>query len=126
MLRCSQNRYEAFSIRKPEELETEMQELKLLVPTYNCQLFPEQVEKGEKPEFGAPDVPVLIREAAGVRVVLGTHDYDDYTKPDIQIERQPNGWVIFLHPFPGGDACGYVYFLDDGRSFLVKEMNLEH
>jgi hypothetical protein len=98
-----------------------MEELKLVVPTYNYQLFPEQVEKGEKPEFGAPHVPVLIREADGVRIVLGTHDYEDLEKPDIQIERQPKGWMIFLHPCPGGDPCGYVYFLDDGRSFLVKE-----
>jgi hypothetical protein len=98
-----------------------MDELKLLVPTYNFDLYPEEVERGEVPEFGAPDVPVLIREAAGVRIVLGTHDYDDLEKPDIQIERHPKGWMIFLHPYPGSDPSGYIYFLDDGRSFLIKE-----
>jgi hypothetical protein len=100
-----------------------MNELKLAVPTYNYQLFPNQVDEGAIPEFGVPHVPVLIREADGVRIVLGTHDYGDLERPDIQIERQPQGWMIFLHPCPGGDASGYVYFLDDGRSFLVKEVN---
>jgi len=100
-----------------------MDELKLVVPTYNYQLFRRQVDQGEIPEFGAPEVPVLIREAAGVRSVLGTHDYENLEKHDIQIERHPNGWMIFLHPCPCGDPCGYVYFLDDGRSILVKEAN---
>jgi hypothetical protein len=81
-------------------------------------------EKGAKPDFGEPDVPVLIHEAEGLRIVLGSHDYDDREKPDIQIERRPNGWAIFLHPLGGCDASGYVYFLDDGRSFLVKEKGL--
>jgi hypothetical protein len=101
-----------------------MDELKLIVPTYNYDLFPEQVEKGEMSEFGAPDVSVLVRQADGVRIVLGTHDYGDLEKPNIQIERHPKGWMIFLHPCPGGDPSGYVYFLDDGRSFLVKETNV--
>jgi hypothetical protein len=67
---------------------------------------------------------VLIREADGVRIVLGTHDYEDYEKPDIYIERRPNGWAIFLHPLGGSDPSGFVYFLDDGRSFLAKEFGL--
>jgi hypothetical protein len=95
-------------------------ELRLLVPTYfghrNCVLG---VEKNE--EFDNPNIPVLVRPAEGVRVVLGTHDYEDYHAPDIQIERRPKGWAIFLHP-SGGDPSGYVYFLDDGRSFLVREL----
>src|SRR5271156_3973696 len=98
-----------------------MKKLKLMVPTYNANYFREDVASGEKKEFGDPHFPVLVCEADGVRVVLGTHDYEDYSKPDIQIERQPHGWVIFLHPLGGSDACGYVHFLDDGRSFLVKE-----
>ena len=53
--------------------------------------------------------------------MLGSHDFNDVDKPDIQIERQPNGWVIFLHPLGGSDAAGTVYFHDDGRSYLVKE-----
>jgi hypothetical protein len=98
-----------------------MDELKLLVPTYygaaNCETerFP------GKEEFDEPNVPMLIREAEGVRVVLGSHDFEDLSKPDVQIERRPNGWAIFLHPVPGGDPSGLVYFLDDGRSFLVPD-----
>lgn len=99
----------------------ELQELRLLVPTYNATFFAKEVERNEKPEYGDPHVQVLVREAEGVRIVLGTHDHEDLDKPDIWVERQPQGWVIFLHPDAGGDPCGYVYFLDDGRSFLVKE-----
>jgi hypothetical protein len=43
------------------------------------------------------------------------------SKPDIQIERHPNGWKIFLHPLGGSDASGFVYFVDDGRSYLLRE-----
>jgi len=98
-----------------------MEELTLMVPTYygaaNCETerFP------AKEEFDQPNVPILICEAEGVRVVLGSHAFQDLTKPDVQIERRPNGWAIFLHPVPGGDASGLVYFLDDGRSFLVPD-----
>jgi hypothetical protein len=99
-----------------------MQELKLLVPTYNGRAFASQVEKGTLSEFGVPRVPILVREADGLRIVLGSHDYDDKDAPDIQIERRPKGWVIFLHPWGPGDASGFVYYLDDGRSFLVKEI----
>ena len=97
-----------------------MEGLKLVVPTYYG-------NTGGKPEFAAkdefdePSVPVLIREADGVRLVLGTHDFEDLEKPEIQIERRPNGWLIFLNPIPGGDTTGLVYFLDDGRSFLVPD-----
>jgi hypothetical protein len=106
-----------------DETESPMcfRQFKLKVPTYNASYFPEQVATNQMEEFGEPELPVLIHEAGGVRVVLGTHDYDDMGKPDIQIERQPNGWVIFLHPLGGSDASGYIYFLDDGRSFLAKE-----
>ena len=48
-------------------------------------------------------------------------DYHDYEKSDIQVERRHNGWMIFLHPFGGCDACGYVIMLDDGRSFVTPE-----
>lgn len=96
-------------------------ELKLIVPTYNGSLYGQEVMEGTLPDFGEPHVPVVVRPADGLRIVLGTHDYDDTQKPDVQIERQPNGWVIFLHPLGGCDPCGYVYFLDDGRAFLHKE-----
>jgi hypothetical protein len=97
-----------------------MQELKLFVPTYNANYFEAEVESGAKEEFGDPNVPVLIREAEGVRIVLGTHDYEDFERPDIWVERQPNGWVIFLHSVGGSDENGYVCFHDDGRCFLQK------
>ncbi|MFL5245114.1 MAG: hypothetical protein ACJ8FY_23675 [Gemmataceae bacterium] len=98
-----------------------IRQFKLSVPTYNGYFYSEEVDNGTIEEFGDPTVPVLVHEADGVRVVLGTHCYDDLEKPDIQIERQPNGWMIFLHPLGGSDACGYVFFADDGRSFLSKE-----
>lgn len=98
-----------------------MEKLVLTVPTYygaaqvNPKSFP------DKEEFDEPRVPVLVRDADGVRVVLGTNNSQDVERPDVQIERRPNGWAIVLHPIGGGDACGFVYFLDDGRSFLVPE-----
>jgi hypothetical protein len=102
-------------------VEKTMKELKVAVPTYVRNLVERKADIGERADFGGPHVPVLIHEADGVRIVLGTHDYDDYDKPDIQIERRPNGWAIFLHPSGGVDPSGYVYFLDDGRSFVVPE-----
>jgi hypothetical protein len=66
-------------------------------------------------------VPLLVSEADGVRIILGTDDPNDFEKPDIQIERRPGGWSIFLHPVGGGDPSGFVYFLDDGRSYVVRE-----
>ncbi len=96
-----------------------MEDFKLFVPTYNGKWLDEP--KWTVPEFDDPEVPVLVHQADGVRIVLGTHDYDDCQKPDIQIERRHNGWMIFLHPGGGGDASGFVVFLDDGRSFIAKE-----
>jgi hypothetical protein len=74
-----------------------------------------------KAEFDDSRTPVVVREADGVRIVLGSHDYWDPAKPDIQIERRHKGWAIFLHPVGGSDPSGYVYFFDDGRSFVVAE-----
>lgn len=97
-----------------------MQELMLTVPTYygaaqaNPKWYPDMEE------FDEPSVPVLIREAEGVRIVLGTTNWQDFKRPDVQIERRPNGWAIFLRP-DGGDANAIVYFLDDGRSFLLPD-----
>ncbi len=101
-----------------------MEEFRLNVPTYNANLFPAQVAAGNLPEFGPPYVPVVIREAEGIRIVLGSNDYDDMHAPDIQIERRPRGWAIFLRPVGGGDVSGFVYFVDDGRSFLLPENGL--
>ena len=98
-----------------------MRSMCIKVPTYNASLFGDEAAKGIVPEFGAPEIPVLVREADGLQIVLGSHDFRDCTKPDVQIERQPNGWVIFLHHCGGSDPAGYVYFYDDGRCVLLKE-----
>jgi hypothetical protein len=98
-----------------------MNDLKLSVPTYyGSARFQDGVEAALE-EFDAPEVPVLIHQDAGIRIVLGTHDYEDLDKPDIQIERRPKGWAIFLHPVGGDDPSGYIYFLDNGRSFLLRD-----
>lgn len=98
-----------------------MHAFRVSVPTYQARTSTEQAQQREVLEFGAPYVPVLIRRENGLRVVLGSHEYEDMGRPDVYIERQPKGWLIALHPSGGGDPSGYVYFLDDGRSFLVKE-----
>ena len=91
------------------------------VPTYFGHAASRGYTLPNKKEFDEPNVAVLVQEADGLRIVLGTHDYDNFEKPDIQIERRPGGWAIFLHPLGGGDPSGFVYFLDDGRSYLVPE-----
>lgn len=92
-----------------------MPEMRIHVPTYYGS------SNRPEPEFGDPYVPVVVRPAEGLRVVLGSHDYWHQDSPDIQVERRPNGWAIFLHPVGAGDLCGCVYYLDDGRSFLLPE-----
>jgi hypothetical protein len=98
---------------------SKMDSFKMMVPTYNGKWL-EQPCSGLS-DFGDPKVPVLVCPADGVRVVLGGTRYDDMTKPDIQIERRHNGWMIFLHPLAGSDASGFVIFLDNGRSFVTRE-----
>jgi hypothetical protein len=51
---------------------------------------------------------------------MGTHDWRDNDKPDIQIERRPHGWAIFINP-DAGDTVAYVYILDSGETYLVPE-----
>lgn len=97
-----------------------MSELEIDVPTYNGNLS-DPIARDALPEFGDPHIPVLIYRADGIRIVLGSSDYLDDNAPDIHIERRPQGWAIFLHPVPGGDPSGYVYFLDDGRSYVIPE-----
>ena len=96
-------------------------QFKLTVPTYNANYYDKKTFAALMEEYSEPNARVLVHEAEGVRIVLGTHDYDDMNKPDLQIERRANGWAIFLHPEGGGDPSGYIYFLDDGRSYLVRE-----
>jgi hypothetical protein len=100
-----------------------MAELRIWVPTYFAQ-YNERHKGSTRLDFDQPLVPILATEAEGLRVVLGSHRYDDRDAPDIAIERRPRGWAIFLHPLGGGDPSGYVYFLDDGRSFIIPESGL--
>jgi hypothetical protein len=72
------------------------------------------------PDIGEPHVPVLIGDAEGIRLLLGTNDWNDYEKPDICIERRPHGWMIFVH-HNAGDAVGFLIMLDDGRTLYVHE-----
>jgi hypothetical protein len=76
----------------------------------------------DDPDFAEPYVPVAVGEADGVRLMLGSDDSNDDEKPEIQIERRPHGWAIFLHP-TAFDSVANIYFLDDGRSFLLPEWN---
>ena len=98
-----------------------MPELKIYAKTYYGQI-PEEVREARRlGEYDSPEVPVVVRPADGVRIVLGTHDFWDTSFPDIQIERRAGGWAIFLHAVPGDDPSGYVYFLDDGSSYVDIE-----
>ena len=69
---CS-NAAERYRARVPDQL--------LEVPTYYSD---------RRVDFASPFVPVLIREADGVRVILGSHDPDAHSA-DIQVERRPGG-----------------------------------
>lgn len=97
-------------------------ELKVDVPTYYGDSA--WAPAGERPEFGQPFVSTVVRPAGRLRIVLGSNDYFDDDAPDVQIERRPNGWMIFLRPVGGGEASGQVIFLDDGRSFLIPERHV--
>ncbi len=94
-----------------------MCELRITIPTYYRKEAP-----GDGPaHYGEPTVPILIRWADALRVVFGAHDHRNTRAPDLLIERRPGGWALFLHPAGGDDPSGCVYFLDDGRGFLVPE-----
>jgi hypothetical protein len=96
-------------------------ELLLRVPTYHGAVVAGGSGDPQREDFDEPYAPVLVRDADGVRILLGSHDDADVDRPDVQIERRPRGWAIFLHPVGGSDPSGYVYFLDDGRSYLLPE-----
>ena len=84
----------------------EVRQMKLLVPTFNGTLYPEEVYRKEMEEFSETQTPVLIHETGGIRIVLGSHNYHDYDKPDVLIERQPNGWLIsFAGNIPRSTPC---------------------
>ena len=88
--------------------------LELNVPTY----VGEQ-QRATRADYAEPHVPVLVYEDRGVRIVLGTHERQALA-PDMQIERRPHGWAIFLNPMPGSDPSALVYFHDDRRSWISK------
>jgi hypothetical protein len=96
-------------------------QLLLNVPTYYGSIPESELPSPAPQEFDTPYVPVLACRSEGVRIVLGSHEFLDTDFPDVQIERRPKGWAIFLHPLGGGDPSGYVYFLDDGRSYVFPE-----
>ena len=87
---------------------------RMIVPTYLATRDP------NGPDCGEPQVPVLVGDAEGIRLLLGAEDWYDDEKPDVQIERRPHGWMIFVHP-NAGDAVGFLIMLDDGRTFFVHE-----
>lgn len=101
-----------------------MNEMIFRVPTYYGEAHRNEPPDEQRPDFAAPFAPVLAYRDAGVRILLGAVHRLDVDAPDIQIERRPHGWAIFLHPFGAGDPSGYIYFLDDGRSFLIPENGL--
>src|SRR5262249_13774896 len=76
------------------------------------------------PDFGESHVPVLIGEAEGIRLLLGADDWNDYEKRNIQIERRPRGWMIFVR-HNAGDAVGFFILMDDGRTFYVHKYGAE-
>ncbi|MCI0640762.1 MAG: hypothetical protein L0Y70_16945 [Gemmataceae bacterium] len=95
---------------------------KMSVPTY-VGAQPHE-EKVDWPDFAQPMVPVLVHEFEGVRVIMGSHDRINQDQPDLQIERRPHGWAIFIHP-NGGDPVACIYILDNGRTFLIPEKYTE-
>lgn len=96
----------------------------LLVPTYHAAWRPRAVERGACAEYGSPRVAIVARLEAGLRIILGTHDPEDRASPDVLVERQPHGWVLFLRPACAGDATVYVYMRDDGQTFVQPEHRL--
>lgn len=109
-------------VGKPESHHVEA--LRLTVPTYYGSAKARYLPSPSTQEFDAPFVPILARSAEGIKLVLGSHDPDDPEAADIQVERRPGGWVIFLNPVPGGDSSGYICMLDDGRSYAVPESGI--
>lgn len=102
--------------------EKQATEFKLKVSTCYRYTHPDEVEQGAMKGIGKPQVPVLVRSGDGVRVLFGTHDPKDEDAPVLLVERQANGWLIVLQPEGTfGDPSGYVYFLDGGKSYLMRD-----
>ena len=58
------------------------------------------------PEFGDPSYPVLVRPCDGVRISLGSHDFFDLHKPDIQLASSQ--WLAIFLTLGGSDRSGYA------------------
>ncbi len=122
-LQCSQIRSRRISSSSStltsQIVRNAMDEFEMSIPTFYGASYGDPTAFAHKEEFDEPYVPLLASKQNGMRIVLGATDSEDGDSPDIHIERRPNGWAIFLHPRGEGDPSGYVYFLDDGRSYLV-------
>jgi hypothetical protein len=91
----------------------------MFVPTHHGDT--EEALAAHLAEFDDPNVPVLVEQSSWLRIVLGSHDLSNQGAPGLRIERRKKGWMIVLLPKGGGDPSGCVFFMDDGRSFLVPE-----
>jgi hypothetical protein len=69
---------------------------------------------------------VHVTEEAGLRIDLGSPLVDRGTSPDLLIERQTNGWLIFIHPESDFDPSGIIAIADreldsGGRTFAFPD-----
>ncbi len=94
--------------------------IRLTLRTYNGRRFPNAVTADRMPEYEDTNTPIVLTVDSGLRVLLGTHDTQDLGKPDVHIERQPNGWSILMTP-NGADPIACVYIHDDGRMFATSD-----
>jgi hypothetical protein len=85
----------------------------LRVPTYYG-------DRPGKEEFDTPRVPIVFSDAAGARLVLGTRDPNEMGYPDVQVERRPGGWAVFIND-SAGDVVAHVYIIDNGKVYLHPE-----
>lgn len=72
-------------------------------------------------DFADPIAAIYVSADHNLFIELSPTVGDERIPPNIQIERRPQGWAIHLHPLANSDPSGTVFFLDDGRSFLVIE-----
>jgi hypothetical protein len=71
-------------------------------------------------EFDAPYRQVVVRQELGVLVGLGGCS-TTRRHADMIVERQPDGWVVFVRPIAGLEESGILYIRDDGSSFATPK-----